>query len=106
MSMRRRQAEAALREIRGHGDGERRVSRSDDTLLRGSEILTDAVRQRVCRDRRANGIVLASPVETTPEGRQLLKLLGLPHDTNDKRALATSVSAVFNALAKALIPKG
>ncbi len=82
------------------------MTHGDDALLRGAQILTDAERQQLCRERRANGIVLASPVETTPEGRQLLKLLGLPHDTNDKRALATSVSAVFNALAKALIPKG
>ncbi len=80
------------------------MTRDDDTLLRGGEMLTDAVRQRVCRDRRANGIVLASPVETTPELRQALKLLGF--DTSNKKALAASVSIVLSALAKALIQKG
>ncbi len=73
----------------------------DDMLMRGGQILTDAERQQLCRDRRANGIVLASPVETTPELRQALRLLGV--DTTDKKALAAAISSLLAALADVLL---
>ena len=71
------------------------MTRHDDALLRGGEILSDSERQRLCQRRRAEGIIPVGPVEITSEGRQLLKLLGL--DTGSKKALAAGVSAVYAA---------
>ncbi len=60
-----------------HGDGERRVSRDDDTLMRGADVQSPAERKQRERWRKNNNILPSGPVDLEPQTRDLYLRIGL-----------------------------